>query len=36
MLDISDEYEFGFEKVHCTDLLLPEHKNSLTVREIDV
>jgi hypothetical protein len=36
MLDISDEFEFEFEKVHCTNLLLRDHQNSLTVREIDV
>ena len=27
---------FKFEKVIFTDLLLPNHKNSLTVREINV
>jgi len=26
--------EFKFEKVICTDLLLQDHKNSLTVQEI--
>jgi hypothetical protein len=36
MLDTSDEFDFKLEKVICTDLLLRDHKNSLTVREIDV
>jgi hypothetical protein len=27
---------FEFEKVICTDLLLQDNENSLTVREIDV
>ena len=36
MLDTSDEFEFKLEKVICTDLLLWDHKNSSTVREIDV
>jgi len=36
MFDISDEFEFAFEMIICTDLLLRDHKNSLTVREIDV
>ena len=36
MLDTSDEFVFEFEKVICTDLLLRDHKNSSTVREIDV
>jgi len=34
MLDTSDEFEFKFEKVIFTDLLLRDHKNSLTVRKI--
>ena len=33
MLDTPNEFEFEFEKV---DLILGDHKNSLTVREIDV
>jgi hypothetical protein len=36
MLDTYGEFEFEFEKVICTYLLLPDHKNSLTVWEIDV
>ena len=32
MLDTSDEFEFMFEKVIFTDLLLEDHKNSLTVQ----
>ena len=36
MLDTSHEFEFDFEKVICTDLLLQDHKNSLTVQEIEV
>ena len=36
MLDTSDEFEFEFEKVICSDLLLRDHTNSLTVQEIDV
>ena len=36
MLDTSDEFEFEFEMVIWTDLLLQDHKNSSTVREIDV
>jgi hypothetical protein len=31
MLDTSDEFEFMFEKVIFTDLLLGDHKNNLTV-----
>jgi hypothetical protein len=31
MLDTYGEFEFEFEKVICTYLLLPDHKNSLTV-----
>ena len=31
MLDTSNEFEFEFEKVTCTDLLLWAHKHSLTV-----
>ena len=34
MFHISDEFEFEFEKVICTDLLLWDHKNSSTVRKI--
>jgi hypothetical protein len=30
------QFEFEFEKVMCTDLLLRNHKNSLTVREISI
>jgi hypothetical protein len=36
MLDTYDEFVFEFEKVICTDLLLRDHKNSSTVREIEV
>jgi hypothetical protein len=36
MLDTSQEFENKLEKVICTDLLLRDHKNSLTVQEIDV
>ena len=36
MLDIFDEFEFEFEMVICTDLLLQDHKHSSTVREIRV
>jgi hypothetical protein len=36
MLDTSDEFEFEFEMVIWTDLLLHDHKNSMIVREIDV
>jgi hypothetical protein len=36
MLDTSDEFEFEFEMVIWTDLLLQDHKNSMIVREIDV
>jgi hypothetical protein len=36
MLDTSGEFEFEFEKVICTDLLIWGHKNSSTVREIGV
>ena len=36
MLDTSDEFVFECEKVICTDLLLRDHKNGSTVREIDV
>ena len=32
MLDTSDEFEFMFEKVIFTDLLLGDHQNSLTVQ----
>jgi hypothetical protein len=34
MLDISHKFEFDFAKVICTDLLLWDHTNSLTVQEI--
>jgi len=30
------EFEFEFEKVICTDLLLRDHKNSSTAQKIDV
>ena len=33
MLDTSDEFEFEFEKVICTHLLLRDHKISSTGRE---
>ena len=36
MLDSSDEFEVKFEMVIGTNLLLRNHKNSSTVREIDV
>jgi len=36
MLDTSEEFEFEFENVICTDLLSRDHKNSSTVREIGV
>jgi len=36
MLDTFDEFEVEFEMVICTDLLLQDHKHSLTVREIRV
>ena len=36
MLDTSDEFVFVFEKGISTDLLLRDHINSSTVREIDV
>jgi hypothetical protein len=36
MLDTFDEFEFEFEMVICTDLLLQDHKHSSTVREIRV
>ena len=36
MLDTSDEFVFVFEKVISTDLLLRDHINSSTFREIDV
>ena len=35
MFNTSDEFEFEFEKVICTDLLLKDHNNGLTVGEID-
>jgi hypothetical protein len=35
MIDSSDEFEVEFEMVICTNLLLRDHKNSSTVREID-
>ena len=33
MLDTSDEFEFEFEKVICTDLLLWDHQNRSAVFE---
>jgi hypothetical protein len=36
MIDSSDEFEVELEMVICTNLLLRDHKNSSTVREIDV
>ena len=35
-LTFSDELEFEVEKLICTDLLLQDRKNSLTVRKIYV
>ena len=31
-MTLLDELKFEFEKVICTDLLLPDHKNSLISR----
>jgi hypothetical protein len=36
MLDNSDEFEFEFDRIICTDLLLRDHENSSTVWKIDV